>query len=163
MDAAKCAKQRSGTPQAIDYQGGKDERCTFHDAKEAEHQLCVCTFPVSDPLGFCNAAAAKQIWRYQRSTKLLVSKLAFARLVREIAQVRAPLALEPQNEWMSGFVLYITPCCCNLRPTEGLGAMIAPLQDFKNDARFEGSAILALQQASETYLIALFHKGQECA
>ena len=46
--------------------------------------------------------------------------------------------------------------CCNLRPTEGL-------QDFKSDARFEGSAILALQQASEAYLIALFDKSQECA
>ena len=61
-------------------------------------------FPVSDPLGFCNAAAVQQVWRHQRSTKLLLNKLAFARLVREIAQVRAPLALEPQNEWMSGVV-----------------------------------------------------------
>jgi len=37
------------------------------------------------------------------------------------------------------------------------------LQDFKNDARFEGPAIVALQQASEAYLVTLFAKTQLCA
>lgn len=29
-------------------------------------------------------------------------------------------------------------------------------QDFKNDLRFQGTAILALQEASESYLVSLF-------
>ena len=58
--------------------------------------------------------ALREIRRYQKSTDLLLRKLPFQRLVREIAQ------------------------------------------DFKNDLRFQGTAILALQEASESYLVSLF-------
>src|SRR6202034_2947605 len=58
--------------------------------------------------------ALREIRRYQKSTDLLIRKLPFQRLVREIAQ------------------------------------------DFKNDLRFQGTAILALQEAAESYLISLF-------
>ncbi|PRD20960.1 UNVERIFIED_CONTAM: Histone H3 [Trichonephila clavipes] len=51
--------------------------------------------------------------RYQKSTELLIRKLPFQRLVREIAQ------------------------------------------DFKTDLRFQSSAVMALQEASEAYLVAL--------
>jgi histone H3 len=61
--------------------------------------------------------ALREIRRYQKSTDLLIRKLPFQRLVREIAQ------------------------------------------DFKNDLRFQGSAILALQEAAESYLVGLF-EGQ---
>ena len=36
-------------------------------------------------------------------------------------------------------------------------------QDFKNDLRFQGSAILALQEASEAYLVSLFEDTNLCA
>ena len=36
-------------------------------------------------------------------------------------------------------------------------------QDFKNDLRFQGTAILALQEASETYLTSLFQDTALCA
>jgi len=36
-------------------------------------------------------------------------------------------------------------------------------QDFKNDLRFQGSAILALQEASESYLVSLFEDTNLCA
>ena len=49
-----------------------------------------------------------------RSTELLIRKLPFQRLVREIAQ------------------------------------------DFKTDLRFQSSAVMALQEASEAYLVSLF-------
>ena len=52
--------------------------------------------------------------RYQKSTELLIRKLPFQRLVREIAQ------------------------------------------DFKTDLRFQSSAIGALQEAAESYLVGLF-------
>lgn len=36
-------------------------------------------------------------------------------------------------------------------------------QDFKNDLRFQGTAILALQEASERYLVDLFEDCNLCA
>ena len=58
--------------------------------------------------------ALREIRKYQKSTELLLRKLPFQRLVREIAQ------------------------------------------DFKTDLRFQSSAVLALQEASEAYLVGLF-------
>jgi histone H3 len=65
--------------------------------------------------------ALREIRRYQKSTDLLIRKLPFQRLVREIAQ------------------------------------------DFKNDLRFQGSAIMALQEAAESYLVGLFEDTNLCA
>ena len=65
--------------------------------------------------------ALREIRRYQKSTELLIRKLPFQRLVREIAQ------------------------------------------DFKTDLRFQSSAISALQEASEAYLVGLFEDTNLCA
>ncbi len=65
--------------------------------------------------------ALREIRKYQKSTELFIRKLAFQRLVREIAQ------------------------------------------DFKTDLRFQSSAILALQEASEAYLVGLFEDTNLCA
>jgi histone H3 len=65
--------------------------------------------------------ALREIRRYQKSTDLLIRKLPFQRLVREIAQ------------------------------------------DFKNDLRFQGTAISALQEAAESYLVSLFEDTNLCA
>jgi len=66
-------------------------------------------------------ASLREIRRYQKSTDLLIRKLPFQRLVREIAQ------------------------------------------DFKTDLRFQGSAVLALQEAAEAYLVGLFEDTNLCA
>merc|ERR1712184_103730 len=58
--------------------------------------------------------ALREIRKYQKSTDLLIRKLPFQRLVREIAQ------------------------------------------DYKSDLRFQSSAVAALQEASESYLVGLF-------
>ena len=58
--------------------------------------------------------ALREIRKYQKSYDLLIRKLPFQRLVREISN------------------------------------------DFKTDLRFQGSATLALQEASESYLVGLF-------
>ena len=58
--------------------------------------------------------ALREIRKYQKSTELLIRKLPFQRLVREIAS------------------------------------------EFKNDLRFQSSAVLALQEATEAYLVGLF-------
>ena len=65
--------------------------------------------------------ALREIRRYQKSTELLIRRLPFQRLVREIAQ------------------------------------------DFKTDLRFQASAILALQEATEAYLVSLFEDSNLCA
>ena len=65
--------------------------------------------------------ALREIRKYQKSTELLIRKLPFQRLVREIAQ------------------------------------------DFKSDLKFQGSAILALQESAEAYLVALFEDTNLCA
>ncbi|EMP31854.1 Histone H3 [Chelonia mydas] len=65
--------------------------------------------------------ALREIRRSQKSTELLIRKLPFQRLVREIAQ------------------------------------------DFKTDLRFQSSAVMALQEASEAYLVGLFEDTNLCA
>ena len=65
--------------------------------------------------------ALREIKRYQKSTELLIRKLPFQKLVREIAA------------------------------------------SFKSDLRFQSSAILALQEASESYLVGLFEDTNLCA
>ena len=64
--------------------------------------------------------ALREIRKLQKSTNLLIRKLPFQRLVREIAQ------------------------------------------DFKSDLRFQGSAVLALQEASKAYLVGLFKDMNLC-
>jgi len=63
----------------------------------------------------------REIRKYQKSTDLLIRKLPFQRLVREIAH------------------------------------------DYKNDLRFQSSAVLALQEAAEAYLVGLFEDTNLCA
>jgi len=65
--------------------------------------------------------ALREIRRYQKSTELLLRKLPFQRLVREIAQ------------------------------------------DFKSDLRFQSHAIMALQEATEAYMVGLFEDTNLCA
>ena len=67
--------------------------------------------------------ALMEIRRYQKSTELLIRKLPFQRLVREIAQDEFP----------------------------------------KLSLRFQPSAIAALQEASEAYLVGLFEDTNLCA
>eukprot|EP00500_Bicosoecida_sp_ms1_P002966 CAMPEP_0203814900 /NCGR_PEP_ID=MMETSP0115-20131106/6678_1 /ASSEMBLY_ACC=CAM_ASM_000227 /TAXON_ID=33651 /ORGANISM="Bicosoecid sp, Strain ms1" /LENGTH=196 /DNA_ID=CAMNT_0050723785 /DNA_START=72 /DNA_END=663 /DNA_ORIENTATION=- len=65
--------------------------------------------------------ALREIRKYQKSTELLIRKLPFQRLIREIAQ------------------------------------------EFKQDLRFQSTAVLALQEASEAYLVGLFEDTNLCA
>lgn len=83
--------------------------------KNGEHRK------VSKPRYRPGTIALREIRKYQKSTDLLLRKLPFQRLVREIAQ------------------------------------------DFKDDLRFQSTAILALQEASEAYLVSLFEDTNLCA
>ncbi len=65
--------------------------------------------------------ALREIRKYQKSTDLLIRKLPFQRLVREIAQL------------------------------------------YRSNFRLQSTAILALQEASEAYLVGLFEDTNLCA
>ncbi|PRQ34912.1 putative transcription factor Hap3/NF-YB family [Rosa chinensis] len=65
--------------------------------------------------------ALREIRKYQKCTDLLIRKLPFQRLVREIAQ------------------------------------------NYKSDLHFNSHAVLALQEASEAYLVHLFEDTNLCA
>jgi len=65
--------------------------------------------------------ALRQIRKFQKSTDLLLRRLPFNRLVREIAY------------------------------------------EFNNDLRFQAGAVLAMQEASEAYLVGLFENTNLCA
>jgi histone H3 len=81
----------------------------------------VCT-GVKKPYRFHpGTVALREIKKYQKSTGLLIRKLPFQRLVREIA-------LEINSEF-----------------------------------RFQSSALLALQEAAEAYMVALFADTNMCA
>ena len=81
--------------------------------------------------------ALREIRKYQKSTELLIRKLPFQRLVREIAQDFKTGALLPM--WAAGSLSLSDTSCCHCA-----------------DLRFQSSAVLALQEASEAYLVGLF-------
>ena len=65
--------------------------------------------------------ALREIRKFQKSTELLLRKLPFQRIVREIAQ------------------------------------------EYRSDLRFQSQAILALQEATEAYMVGLFEDTNLCA
>lgn len=90
--------------------------------KELHRAVVANTGRVKRPHRYrAGTVALREIRKYQKSTELLIRKLPFQRLVREIAQ------------------------------------------DFKTDLRFCSGAVLALQEASEAYLVSLFEDTNLCA
>ncbi len=65
--------------------------------------------------------ALRDIRRYQKTTDLLIQKMPFQRLVREVSE------------------------------------------NCRSDMRFQASAMLAIQEASEAYLVSLFEDSMLCA
>lgn len=63
----------------------------------------------------------REIRKYQKNTDLLIKKLPFERLVREIAQ------------------------------------------DYKSDIRWQGVAVMALQESAEAYLVGLYEDSNLCS
>eukprot|EP00747_Dinoflagellata_sp_TGD_P211350 gnl/TRDRNA2_/TRDRNA2_84584_c0_seq2.p2 gnl/TRDRNA2_/TRDRNA2_84584_c0~~gnl/TRDRNA2_/TRDRNA2_84584_c0_seq2.p2 ORF type:complete len:138 (-),score=33.56 gnl/TRDRNA2_/TRDRNA2_84584_c0_seq2:56-469(-) len=101
--------------------GGKAPRSALA-AKAARKQQPIGSGGVKKPHRYRpGTVALREIRKYQKSTELLIRKLPFQRLIREIAQ------------------------------------------DFKTDLRFQSQAVLALQEASEAYLVGLFEDTNLCA
>jgi len=102
--------------------GGKAPRKHVSLANKAARKSAPTSGGVKKPHRYRpGTVALREIRRYQKSTELLIRKLPFQRLVREIAQ------------------------------------------DFKTDLRFQSSAIGALQEAVEAYLVSLFEDTNLCS
>ena len=110
--------------EAAGYQGGKEVSSCHWWSEEAPPLQAWHSCPEGDKkVGKLKPRPSLphcKILRYQKSTELLIRKLPFQRLVREIAQ------------------------------------------DFKTDLRFQSSAVMALQEASEAYLVGLFEDTNLC-
>ena len=100
--------------------GGKAPRKEL--ATKAARKSAPATGGVKKPHRFRpGTVALREIRRYQKTTGIIINKLPFQRLVREVAQ------------------------------------------DFRTDLRFESHALMALQEASEAYLVGLFEDVNLCA
>ena len=95
--------------------GGKTDKVVKATGSKAARKTAPATGGVKKHRRFRpGTVALREIRKYQKSTDLLIRKLPFQRLVREIAQGTKP------------------------------------------DVRFQSSCILALQEASEAYLVGMF-------
>ncbi|XP_068115953.1 histone H3-like [Hyperolius riggenbachi] len=95
---------------------------TWHSHTKATQKSAPATGGVKKPHRYwAGSVALREIRRYQKLTELMIHKLPFHRLVREITQ------------------------------------------DFKTDLCFQSSAVMALQEASEAYLVGLFEDTNLCA
>ena len=101
--------------------GGKAPR--LHLATMAARRQARVVGGVKEPHRYRpGTVALREIRRYQKSTDLLIRKLPFQRLVRQICHV-----------------------------------------EMKKDYKFQSTAMLALQETVEAYLVGLFHDTNECA
>jgi histone H3 len=102
--------------------GAKSPRATFTSVA-ARKEAMPAAIKTSKPHRYRpGTVALREIRKYQKGTELLIRRLPFQRLVREIAQT---------------FV--------------------------DKDLRFQSTAIAALQEASEAYLVSLFEDTNLCA
>uniref|UniRef100_A0AC34RH34 Histone H2A/H2B/H3 domain-containing protein n=1 Tax=Panagrolaimus sp. JU765 TaxID=591449 RepID=A0AC34RH34_9BILA len=131
--------------------GGKAPRKQL--ATKAARKSAPATGGVKKPHRYRpGTVALREIRRYQKSTELLIRKLPFQRLVREIAQ-----DFKTDLRFQSSAVLALQEAA------EAYLVVREIAQDFKTDLRFQSSAVLALQEAAEAYLVGLFEDTNLCA
>lgn len=117
---AKMARTKQVAKKSI---GGKSPREIFQKRNQRNNETKKCVQGRVKKLHRFRpgTVALREIRRYQKSTELLIRKLPFQRIVREIAQT--------QCDWV----------------------------------RFQTGAMLALHEASESYLVQLFEDTNLCA
>ncbi|PWN30434.1 histone H3 [Jaminaea rosea] len=125
---------QSRKPQARRSVGGKVPRTNLHAQASGSNRPPNSRAPTSNPKKphrfRPGTVALREIKRYQKSTDLLVAKLPFARVVKEVAE---------------NFITTVY---------DGDGSV---------GLRWQSSAILALQEATEAYLVHLFEDANLCA
>ena len=106
--------------------------------------------------------ALREIRRYQKSTDLLIRKLPFQRLVREIAQ-DFKNDLSATHRHHTPRYTAATEQSSHRLCAHPLSAVSRVLAAAAVVSRFQGTAISALQEASESYLVSLFEDTNLCA
>jgi len=102
------------------FPGGKAPRKII--SNKAARKSCPIDMGIKRPHRYRpGTVALREIRKFQKSTELLIRKLPFQRVVREIAA------------------------------------------EFKSDLRFQSQAVLALQEATEAYIVGLFEDTNLCA
>ena len=122
--ATKAARRKAArkSRRAFGAQNLRRRGCRRRSLRRLRRHSAAVTGGVRKPHRYRpGTQALREIRRYQKSTELLLRKLPFQRLVREIAA------------------------------------------DFKGDLRFQSSAVFALQEAAEAYLVGLFEDTNLCA
>ena len=115
------ARTKQTARKQVPSTGGKAPRKQL-GAKQAARKTAPSMGGIKKPHRYRpGTVALREIRKYQKSTDLLLRKLPFQRLVREVAQ------------------------------------------EYKSDLRFQSSAVLALQEACESYLVSLFEDTNLCA
>ena len=122
MARTKQTARKSGSGGKAPRSGGQIATKVSLATKAARKAATTMTGGVKKPHRYRpGTVALREIRRYQKSTELLLRKLPFQRLVREVAQ------------------------------------------EYKTDLRFQSSAVMALQEAAEAYLVGLFEDTNLCA
>ncbi|KAH7280753.1 hypothetical protein KP509_36G013100 [Ceratopteris richardii] len=110
--------------------------------------------------------ALREIRKYQKSTELLIRKLPFQRLVREIAQ-DYKVSFNAFARIVYLFVLSSDNSSFHWRVGHENGPFTEQLFSVSEylmaDLRFQSHAVLALQEAAEAYLVGLFEDTNLCA
>lgn len=129
--------------------GGKAPRKQL--ASKAARKSAPSTGGVKKPHRYKpGTVALREIRRYQKSTELLIRKLPFQRLVSFSDRSSEHSA----NRRSITVAAVANVMCAQVREIA---------QDFKSDLRFQSSAIGALQESVESYLVSLFEDTNLCA
>jgi histone H3 len=95
--------------------------------------------------------ALREIRRYQKSTELLIRKLPCVLLLCQSSSLSF-FVLFPFLPLLTFFPSLFSPL-----PAHSFQRLVREIaQDFKTDLRFQSSAVMALQEAAEAYLVSLF-------
>lgn len=130
--------------------GGKAPRKQL--ASKAARKSAPSTGGVKKPHRYKpGTVALREIRRYQKSTELLIRKLPFQRLVRFCLTRRSQRRDRRP------------PAFSDSHTNAPRNQVREIAQDFKSDLRFQSSAIGALQESVESYLVSLFEDTNLCA
>jgi histone H3/H4 len=99
----------------------------------------------------------KEIRQYQRSTELLLRKLPFARLVREVAHAHF------ESRSRSFKILPARRCAAAAGLSLRARAQQVQTSFVNKEYRWQAQALIALQEAAEAHLVHLFEDSNLCA
>ena len=111
--------------------------------------VCVCVYVCVCVFIYCCLVALREIRKYQTSSELLLRKLPFARLVREVCQ---NVAEDINREHMD-----------QMSKVSAEAHVRIDIEMTNEEYRWQSDTIKSLQQAAEYYLVSLMDDANMCA